>query len=331
MKAERVMNMSLMVQRNIGFGTVINAGYVGSLGRHLSWQTGLDNVPLGAQFQPANADPTNPSAPLLNPFLVPIVGYSSIGYNADAASSNYHSLQVTANRRFAKGIQFGFAWTWSKARDWDDTAFAAVNNAVPASLFRAWNYGLAGFDRTQLVKINWQWDIPRWNAAFAPARAVVNGWHLLGITTFSSGAPTQVGFTQVTATNITGSPSVGARIQVNGNPNQVGSGFSSLQAFNPTVFSLPAVGTVGNPSKFLIRGPGLNNWDISIFKDIRILERLRMQLRAELYNAFNHAQFSAVSATAQFNAAGAQVNTQFGQYTAAQNPRIIQLAARLHF
>src|SRR5581483_11233517 len=235
MKPERVMNMSLTVQRNIGFGTVATVGYVGSLGRHLSWQTGLDNVPLGAQFQPGNADPTNPSVPLLNAFLVPIAGYSSIGYNADAASSNYHSLQVTAARHFAKNFEFGFAWTWSKAMDWDDTAFAPVNNAVPANLFRAWNYGLAGFDRKQLMKINWQWDIQRWNTRFVPAQAVVKGWHLLGITTFSSGAPTQVGFTQVTATSITGSPSVSARIQVNGDPNQGVSG--PLQAFNSSVFS----------------------------------------------------------------------------------------------
>lgn len=56
-----------------------------------------------------------------------------------------------------------------------------------------------------------------------------------------------------------------------------------------------------------------------------------MQLRGEFYNAFNHVQYSAVNTTAQFNAAGAQVNSQFGQYTAAQNPRIIQLAARVQF
>jgi hypothetical protein len=331
MKAERVMNMSFTIQRNIGFGTVVDVGYVGSLGRHLSWQTGLDNVPLGAQFQASNADPTNPSVPLSAAFLVPIVGYSSIGYNADAASSNYHSLQLTAARRFAKGVQFGVSWTWSKAMDWDDTAFAAVNNAVPASLFRAWNYGLAGFDRTNIVKANWLWDVPKWNVGFAPARMVVNGWHILGIATFSSGAPTQVGFTQTTPTNISGSPSVGARIQVNGNPNQVGSGFGPLQAINPTVFSVPAVGTLGDPSKVLIRGPGLNQWDISVFKDFPIRERLRMQLRSEFYNALNHTQFSAINASAQFNPSGAQVNTQFGQYTAAQNPRIIQLAVRLQF
>ena len=159
----------------------------------------------------------------------------------------------------------------------------------------------------------------------------MNGWHVLGIYTFSSGAPTLVGFTQTTPTNISGSPSVAARIQVNGDPNQVGSGFNSLQAFNPTVFSVPAVGTLGDPSKTLFRGPGLNNWDVSLFKDFAIHDRLRMQLRSEFYNFFNHTQYSTVNTTAQFNPAGAQVNAQFGQYTAAQNPRIIQLAVRLQF
>jgi len=337
MKAEDVMNMSFTIQRNIGFGTVVDVGYVGSLGRHLAWQLGLDNAPLGAQFNPANADPTNPSVPLPNAFLVPITGYSSIAYNADAATSNYHSLQVTATRRFAHGVQFGASWTWSKAMDWVDTdpvgaaGSGAVNNAVPASLFRAWNYGLAGFDRTHLVKINWLWDVPKWNAGFVPARAVVNGWHVLGIATFSSGAPMQVGFTQTTSTNITGSPSVSARIQVNGNPNQLSGGFGPLQAFNPNVFSLPPVGGLGDPSKVLIRGPGLNEWDISVFKDIPIWERLKIQLRSEFYNAFNHTQFSSINTTAQFNASGAQVNNLFGQYTAAQNPRIVQLAVRLQF
>ncbi|HEX4232649.1 MAG TPA: hypothetical protein VHZ07_28575 [Bryobacteraceae bacterium] len=331
MKAPEVMNMSFSLQRNIGFGTVVDASYVGSFGRHLSWQENLEPVPLGAQFSPANANPANPKAPLPNAFLVPIQGYSAIAYNADDATSNYNSLQVTANRRFAQQFQFGLAWTWSKAMDWTDSDFGAVNNAVPASLFRAWNYGLAGFDRTQLAIINWIWDAPAWKSAIAPVRAVANGWHVFGVTTFSSGAPLGVSFNQVTATNITGSPSVSARINVNGNPYNLGSGFSSLQAFNPNVFALPAVGTLGDPPKVLVRGPGINNWNISLVKSIPIRERVNMQFRAELYNAFNHTQFSSINITALFNSSGAQVNSQFGQYTAAQNPRIIQLAVRLQF
>jgi hypothetical protein len=331
MKASTVMNMSLTVQRNVGWGTVLDAGYVGSLARHLSWAENLEPIPLGAQFLPSNANPASPSTPLPNAFLVPIQGYSAISYDANDATSNYHSLQVTANRRFAHGVQFGLAYTWSKAMDWTDTDFGAVNNAVPSSLFRAWNYGLAGFDRTQVAKVNWMWDIPKWKSASAPLRAVVNNWQLFGIGTFQSGAPLGVGFTQTTATNFTGSPSVSARIDVNGNPYDVGSGYGPLQAFNPTVFSLPAVGTVGNPSKYLVRGPGLNNWDISIVKNIPLREKTRLQLRVEMYNALNHTQFSSINTTAQFNTAGVQTNTQFGQYTAAQNPRILQWAMRLEF
>ena len=113
-----------------------------------------------------------------------------------------------------------------------------------------------------------------------------------GIATFSSGAPSEVSFTQSTATNITGSPSVSARINVNGNPYHLGSGYGPLQAFNPTVFALPAVGTLGDPSRNLMRGPGIENWNISLVKGIPIWERVHLQFRVEMYNAFNHTQFS---------------------------------------
>jgi hypothetical protein len=331
LKAPQVMNMSLSIQRKIGFSTVIDVGYVGSLGRHLSWQENLEPIPLGAQFNPANANPVTPTTPLPNAFLVPIQGYSAIGYNVDNATSNYHSLQITANRRFARHVQLGLAYTWSKALDWVDADFGAVNNAVPASLFRAWNYGLAGFDRTQIMKMNWLWDIPRWRSAIAPVRMIVNDWHVNGISTFQSGAPLILNFTQSTATNITGSPSVAARINVFGDPYNLGSGYGPLQAINPTVFGAPAVGTLGDPSKTLIRGPGINNWDISFVKGFPVREKFQMQLRVEMYNAFNHTQFSTLNQTANFSATGAQTNAQFGQYTAARNPRIMQWALRLRF
>ena len=314
MKAPTVMNMSLTVQRNIGWGTVVDVGYVGSLARHLSWAQDLEPVPLGAQFLPGNANPASPGTPLPNAFLVPIQGYSAISYDADDATSNYHSLQITANRRFARGLQFGLAYTWSKAIDWTDSAFGAVNNAVPTSLFRAWNYGLAGFDRTQILNLNWMWQVPKWRSAVAPVRAVVNDWQIYGIATLSSGAPSEVTFTQSTATNITGSPSVSARINVTGNPYRLGSGYGPLQAFNPTVFALPAVGTLGDPSKNLVRGPGIENFNISLVKGIPIWERVHLQFRVEMYNAFNHTQFSTEGLSATFNAAGANTNALLGQF-----------------
>ena len=209
------MNMSLSIQRRIGFSTVVDVGYVGSLGRHLSWAESLEPVPLGAQFNPANANPVSPEYAAAQRFPG-----SDPGLQRDRLRCRRRHLELSFAADHgqpplcSRDLQFGLAYTWSKAMDWVDTDFGAVNNAVPTSLFRAWNYGLAGFDRTNTLKLNWLWDVPKWKSAIAPVRAVVNDWHVNGIATFQSGAPLIIGFTQSTATNITGSPSVSARINV---------------------------------------------------------------------------------------------------------------------
>ncbi len=87
----------------------------------------------------------------------------------------------------------------------------------------------------------------------------------------------------------------------------------------------------GNAPKDVFRGPGMNNWDASMFKNFNIHERLTGQFRVEAYNVFNHTNFSAVNTAAQFDKNGVQTNAQFGQYTAAVFPRRLQLALRLTF
>ena len=142
------MNFSFSVQQNVGFGTVVDVAYVGSLARHLLWQRNLNAIPFGANFSPANNDPTTNK--VLSPaFLRPYIGYNNINYLEAASTSNYHSMQVQANRRFARRLQFGVAWTWSKAMDFKDNDTDAVSTLVP---LRVWNYGLAGFDRTHVLK-----------------------------------------------------------------------------------------------------------------------------------------------------------------------------------
>jgi hypothetical protein len=91
------------------------------------------------------------------------------------------------------------------------------------------------------------------------------------------------------------------------------------------------VGSIGNSARTLLRGPGVNNWDLALVKSFPIHERVRVQFRSEFYNAFNHTQFSTFDTTARFDARGAQVNGQLGQFTAARNPRFIQLALKVNF
>jgi hypothetical protein len=329
LKTATVMNMSLSVQRNIGRGTVVDVGYVGSLGRNLGWQRSLQDVPAGARFLPANADPTNPRVPLQDVFLRPIVGYNTIGFNENAGSSNYHSLQITALRRFTKQLEFGLSYTWSKTLDFNDSDTAGINTAVP---FREWNYGLAAFDRTQIMKLNFLYDLPGHRYAWAPMRVALNDWQISGIVTYQSGAPVGVGYSQVVPVDLSGTPSFSPRILVVSDPQLPRSERTFSRNFNTDAFRLPSVGTFGTMSRTLLRGPGIDNWDIAIFKNIPLRsERFRVQVRAEVYNFFNHTQFSNFDATARFDQTGAQINGQFGQFTAAREPRQMQVSARFTF
>ena len=120
----------------------------------------------------------------------------------------------------------------------------------------------------------------------------------------------------------------------------------SQRSINGTAFNTAAIGAPpvaacqvpnpaficwGNAPKDVFRGPGINNWDTSLFKNIPITERWSAQFRVEAYNVFNHTQFTTVNTAAVFNAAGQQTSGTFGQYTAAANPRQLQLALRIMF
>lgn len=325
----QVMNFSFSVQRDIGFGTLLDVGYVGSLGRHLYWRRDINPIAMGANFDPRNFDSTQPGRPLPPAFLRPIQGYNNINMIEGGGSSNYHSLQVSAKRRFQRGVEFGFAYTWSKALDFNDADGDTISPLVP---LRVWHYGLAGFDRTHVVNINYIWDLPQRNWSFKPAGAVFNGWQVSGISGFSSGQPLGIGFTTTTAIDITGTPSQGARTVITGNPVLPKSERTFSRNFRTDVFRLPATGTVGTAAKTVIRGPGINNWDVALFKNFPLAEKVRLQFRWELYNAFNHTQFAGLDTTARFDTAnGSQINTRFGEFTSARLPRQMQLALRLFF
>ena len=95
------------------------------------------------------------------------------------------------------------------------------------------------------------------------------------------------------------------------------------QWFTTTAFALPALGTFGSAGRSLVRGPGINDWDVSFIKKTQLRERVALQFRAEFFNLFNHTQFSGVGTG--FGSA------TFGQVTSARNPRVSQLALRLTF
>jgi len=326
------MNFSAGVQQNIGFSTVLDVAYVGSLARHLAWERNLNAIPFGANFASPNQDPTTGRV-LPSPLLRPIPGFGDINFQETAGSSNYHSLQITANRRMLSGLNIGASYTLSRAKDFGNGDATRVSTLIP---LRQWNYGLTEQDQTNALRINWLWTVPNSPWGHAALKAVVNDWQISGITSFLSGLPTSSAFTTTTPVDFTGSPTDPARPVLTGDPILSGGDRTFSHAFRTEAFSLPTVGSYGgfgNAGRNPLRLPGVNNWDVAIFKRIRIYrERVSMQFRWEMYNIFNHTQFSAFDSAARFNPTnGQQVNPSFGQYTAARQPRRMQFGLRLSF
>lgn len=198
---------------------------------------------------------------------------------------------------------------------------------------RIWNYGMAGFDQSQMFVLNYQWALPK-ASKVAPnpvVRWVLDNWKVSGITTFATGLPNGIGFSTTDNADITGGGD-GARVVMVG-PSQLGHGERTVTRwFNTASVARPAQGTFGNAPKSIFRGPGVNNWDIALMKDFPLKSESRyFQFRWDMYNAFNHTQLMSIDNGARFDAAGNQVNGQFGQAVAARPPRIMQLTLRIEF
>ncbi len=354
-----VYNFSLGVQRDIGFNTVIDVAYTGSVARHLLQRLSLNAVPYGNRFLPSSVDPTvaGGATPLPDNFLRPIKGYADIQLIETGGNSNYHALQLQLNRRMSSSLSYGVSYTWSKLMNLVNGNNDAINPFIDRNVR---NYGRGNFDRTHNFVLNYVYRLPGlekyWNNAVS--RTVFSGWELSGITSFISGAPSGVGYALVQARDLVGGGGAGvdSRVVLVANPvlSRDQRGQDCVHAFAATNTALAntvrAVGCHlnvnaflpptaagdfgrGNAAKDLFRLPGTNNWDISLFKNFNLAPegRVRLQYRLEMYNAFNHTQFTSVDTTARFDANGNQVNALFGSYTNAANARRIVMGLKLNF
>ncbi|MGH9353734.1 MAG: hypothetical protein ACRD2G_16500, partial [Terriglobia bacterium] len=277
-------------------------------------------------------------------FFRPYAGLSSINMVQFNGNSSYNALQVWLRHNFSHGIEFGVAYTWSKTMDTcdgggGDSGRHSADCALPTFLpVQQWQYGLAGYDRTHILHINWLWNVPslaeHWNN-FA-TRAVLNGWKYQGLATFESGAPLFVSL-DLPGVDSTGGGD-GARPVLLHNPSLNSSKQSTTQWFDTSAFAAPAFGTLGTEGRTAYRGPGIVNFDMALDKDFKVTERMTLEFRAEAYNAFNHTNFDGLNNKAEFTYNGTGnsplvplTTNGFGEVTGTRNPRILQLALRLRF
>jgi hypothetical protein len=320
-------NYSLGIQRQMGRSMLAELSYVGSISRHLVWMRNVNPVPLGSNFlaiHPENRDPTTTNSVLPPNFRRPYTGYGDIYLYEFAATANYNSLQASFSQRFRRGITAGGSYTFSKALSTADSYSSSID---PFYSPRERNYGPVGYDRSHLLSARYSWTLPKLSKGikFRPAQWVLDGWESSGVMRMSSGAPLTPSMALVSYVDYAGSASASVRPSV-GDPHAA----LADRFVVPTVTGAN-VPTLGNVGKGILRGPGVNNWDLSLYKRIRLMERLSAQLRLESYNTFNHTQFSAVDSSLRFDAKGSQINQLFMQATTSRPPRRVQLALRLNW
>lgn len=308
---------------------ILDAAYVGTLGRHLQDTRNLNYVPYGSTFAPQNQYlPAN--------LLRPMTGFDNISLLEANSTSNYNSLQINLTRKVGR-LFLGVAYTWSKNLT---TAPNDTDSIRPDQYARQANYGPSLYDRRHNFVVNYVYDLPRLANRSSLLKTMLGGWQISGITSFVSGAPYGVAyqFSNTSQQAITGSQTEAARVVLLGNP-ATGSD-DPYNRLNSAMVAPPRVGSLGLESGVnYLTGPGVNNWDLSLQKQFSLKERLHLQLRADAFNVFNHTQFSGVNNTIQWysveypvllNPSSAKIDG-FGTVSGARDPRIMQLMVRLQF
>jgi hypothetical protein len=190
---------------------------------------------------------------------------------------------------------------------------------------------LSAFDIAQNFVMSYSYRIP-FDKIGRPNR-VTNGWVINGITRFATGFPVYLLENDDYSLLGTGSTGQGNQIDVPNrlpgslkitDPRKGDPGSGTNPYFNTSLFQRETLGQLGNSSRRFFHGPGWNNFDLSLAKDLRLTESKSLQFRAELFNAFNHAQFSGPT--------GDILNkTNFGYVTSAHSPRIGQVGMKFIF
>jgi hypothetical protein len=314
--------MAYMQQWNFNIGhqirnTLVEVGYAGSKGTHLN-MGGYEgdynvNAIKGSMLSTARGQ-----------FIAPYVPYPQFPVGVDVetwiGSSSYNSLQAKVQRRFSNGFGILGAFTWMKVIDVGDTGYRdpAGNrnldrglsaNSIPTRLTAAWTYALPfGKGRKWLTS--------------GPAIYPLGGWEVDGTLTLQAGSPlnpTENYNSEVAGQEVFNAPNV------SGNPILPKSQQTLNQYFNTSMFSIPALYTMGNAGKGIVFGPPMRLMNLTLGKHFYPFrdERRNLEFRAEVYNISNTPTFGNPNVTAD--------SSTFGRITSASNSRTMQLALKAYF
>ncbi|MCL5671484.1 MAG: carboxypeptidase regulatory-like domain-containing protein, partial [Acidobacteria bacterium] len=296
-----VETYSLGISQALTRNTVLRISYVGSHGYHeiVSIDANVPSLvtcpsaPCPATL-PAGTLYTPPGAPLANPQLANTWTWFSEGV------SSYNGLQAEVQHRFSRGLEFRGAYTWSKSLDNGDTLNpSAATNAPGLAMdpqILTMDYGLSTFDVRHIAVASGSYQLPLGKGRrFAGGltgwmNKLASGWTLDAIVSARSGFP----FTPQLSFNPSNNGDTRNSDRLSFNPDFTGPVVlgGPNRYFNPNAFVVPPNGTFGNVGRDTLIGPGLETFDLSARKDTRLTESIKVELRAEFFNALNRANFN---------------------------------------
>ena len=300
-KPMQLLSWNLTVERQLRDDLIARVGYVGSKGTHLAY-----NIDANAAFNGGD---------------VPDPNFGVVTESISGGNSNYHSLQLSLNKRFSRGFTLDANYSWNHINDWvsyqsDTDSINVINPFKPGAYA-----GTSDLDIRHRLTLRSVWEIPGPKSGLA--HGVLGGWQASGIWSWQSGAP----FTVFCGCDNAGT-GIGNDLADQTGPVHYTSGSHAARLaewFDTNSFTENAVGTFGNARRNNLRGPRYFNIDFSVQKHITLTERLKLEFRAEFFNILNHPNFGLPD-----NFLGDGPGS-FGVISSAADPRIGQLALKLTF
>jgi hypothetical protein len=262
--------------------------------------------------------------------------------NNSAGLSDSHQFQLTVDKRYGHGLSFRAAYTLAKTIDLS-SGFRARSGGYTDPFDPRLDRALADFDATHRFVFSGSWELPI-NKPFRGNRVmnkVTEGWQANVIASFQSGQPFTIFSNNDNSLqgNFLDRPNLIGKIKTF-DPRQMqtlggncGGGGLGNYYFDPSAFDCQfnndlhlapgSIASFGNLGRNALRGPGINNWDISFLKDTKLTESTKLEFRAEMFNAFNHVQF--------LNPDAAGFDSTFGQVSQTRGPRLVQFGLKLYF
>jgi hypothetical protein len=328
--AQYIEQWSLSVEKSLGAATTLELGYLGSRGLHLQRSHLINNAPAG----PGAIGPRRPFTTLsflpgmVLPDNINVVSttfpVSGINLLENSARSWYDAGYANVRRRFSRGWTFLANYTFAKSlTDAPDFRSPMFESAIPQNNLNLSAEKGPACDIRHRFALSTVYDLPSVGRS-GFASAVTRGWQLAAVYQIQSGFPVTISVFGDTANSGTLLGENPVRANYTGQPIFPEGSRTADMWFNPAAFATPAAFTFGNVGRNTVYGPGMQTLDIALHREFALSERLRFQIRGELFNALNHTNLGTPN---RF------VNTpQFGTITEAATPgREVQLGARISF